>query len=442
MRSARTMTAALAAIILLAACGGTQSGTTDPGAVTGDISPRAITWLFARPSDGGVITTVKEIAAEYAAKHLGFELKLVTTPDRPSYLQRLETLAAAKKLPELFDTDATPFAQKLREQNQMVDIGKLLNTLGKTNLYRPLALDYQRFDDGGLYLLPFEFEMEFFWYNKALFDKAGVKPPASLEDMVALCAPLRAKGIIPIALDGQDQWPLERYLAYHPFRLAGPDYIKQVKRGKQPLTGGPGQKAAQWIHDLGAAKCFPDGFSAQGYTDARDLFTTGKAAMYNIGTWELAALTDSTLAPEVRDNIDYFTLPTTQGAVTSDNEYVVVSGIGMAVNAKTFDPLVKDFLTYLIDAYPARYAAKHRFAPMKVPVIPPPDASPLFTKAAAEIDALGTRTAMPWDTQLDPTSNTRLQQELTLLAQGGITPDQFIATVDEAIRRNAPRFFG
>ena len=25
---------------------------------------------------------------------------------------------------------------------------------------------------------------------------------------------------------------------------------------------------------------------------------------------------------------------------------------------------------------------------------------------------------MPWDTQLDPTSNTRLQQELTLLVQG------------------------
>ena len=43
---------------------------------------------------------------------------------------------------------------------------------------------------------------------------------------------------------------------------------------------------------------------------------------------------------------------------------------------------------------------------------------------------------MPWDTQLDPTSNTRLQQELTLLVQGEITPDEFIETMDDTIAEN------
>src|SRR5687768_4301422 len=73
---------------------------------------REITWLFARPTDGPVIQTVTEVADLYAESHPGFKLNQVTTPDRPSYLQRLETLAAADQLPELFDTDATPFAQK------------------------------------------------------------------------------------------------------------------------------------------------------------------------------------------------------------------------------------------------------------------------------------------------------------------------------------------
>ena len=55
---------------------------------------------------------------------------LITTPDRPSYMQKLETLAAADQLPELFDTDATPFAQKLADQGRMVDAELLLEDLG------------------------------------------------------------------------------------------------------------------------------------------------------------------------------------------------------------------------------------------------------------------------------------------------------------------------
>ena len=48
---------------------------------------------------------------------------------------------------------------------------------------------------------------------------------------------------------------------------------------------------------------------------------------------------------------------------------------------------------------------------------------------------------MPWDTQLDPTTNGRLQQELVLLVQGNITPEQFTSTMDNAIKQNAPKFF-
>ena len=47
-----------------------------------------------------------------------------------------------------------------------------------------------------------------------------------------MCEALRAQGITPIALDGQDEWPLERYMAYYPFRLAGPEYVQQLKNGE------------------------------------------------------------------------------------------------------------------------------------------------------------------------------------------------------------------
>lgn len=436
-RATAMVAVAAATALILTSCAG-ASGASDPTDIDpdGEIVPRQISWLLSRPADGGVITAMEQIADEYAADHPGFALNLITTPDRPSYIQKYETLAAANKLPELFDTDATPFAQKLAAQGRMIDIEALLDDLGLDD-YREAALNYQRFDDGSLYMVPFEFQLEYFWYNSALLQEAGVGVPATLDDFPAMCEALRAKGITPIALDGQDQWPLERYMAYYPFRLAGPEYVQQLKNGDASFGDPAGRAAAEWLSSLGEAGCFQEGFSSTGYADAQALFTSGKAAVYNIGTWELSNLATDALDPSVRDDVDYFTLPTIDGAVTDDNEYVTPSGIGMAVNAKTYDPLVRDFLGFALERYPEVYAATGALSPTTTAATTIPDtATPLYARAIEQADTVGPGIAMPWDTQLDPATNTRLQQELTLLVQGDITPDEFITTMDAALAEN------
>ncbi|MBF4552422.1 ABC transporter substrate-binding protein [Pseudoclavibacter sp. VKM Ac-2888] len=436
-KTAIVATVAAAALALTACAGGAQS--VDPSNVNpeGEIVPREISWLLSRPADGGVITAMQQIAEEYAAEHPGFALNLITTPDRPSYIQKYETLAAANQLPELFDTDATPFAQKLAGQGRMLDIDALLEDLGLADDYRETALNYQRFDDGTLRMVPFEFQLEFFWYNQALLDQAGVQLPATLDDFPKVCEGLRAAGITPIALNGQDQWPLERYMAYYPFRMVGPEYIQDLKNGDANFSDPAGRAAAEWLSSLGQAGCFQEGFSSTGYADAQALFTSGKAAIYNTGTWELGNLATESLDSGVRDDVDYFTLPTIDGAVTADNEYVTPSGIGMAVNTKTYDPLVRDFLAFALERYPTLYAATGAISPtVSAETVIPGGATPLYEQAVSQADDTGGAIAMPWDTQLDPATNTRLQQELTLLVQGDITPDQFVETMDAAISEN------
>jgi raffinose/stachyose/melibiose transport system substrate-binding protein len=409
----------------------------------GEIVPREITWLAARPSDGPVLSTVSDIAAAYAQEHPGFKLNIVTLPDRPAYLQKVETLAAARQLPEFFDTDPTPFAQKLQTQGRMVDIGALLDALGVASKFRPAALNYDRFDDGSLYLIPLEFHMEFFWYNTALFKQAGVSPPATLDDMPPLCEALAKSGTVPIALDGVDGWPPQRYIAFYPFRLAGNDFVKALRTGKAKMSDAVGNRAVEWLAKLGQSGCFSRDFSAQGYTDARDLFTQGKAAIYYMGTWELPTLTDeSAQAESVRGNISYFTLPTTADAKTGPNEFFVNSGIGMAVASDKFDPLVADFLRYLLAHYPEAYAKTGQFSPMISGGIEAPNTSPLYAAVQAEVDKLGDRFAVPWDTQLDPTSNTQMQQGIALLIQGQVSPKEFAESLDAVIAEEAPGFFG
>lgn len=437
-RTAALVAALTATTLALSACSGAATSA-DPTDVNpaGDVVPREISWLLSRPADGGVITVMEQIADEYAAEHPGFSLNLITTPDRPSYIQKYETLAAANKLPELFDTDATPFAQKLAGQDRMVDIDLLLADLGLDDDYRTAALSYQRFDDGSLYMVPFEFQLEVFWYNSALLEQAGTTVPATLDDFPAMCTALRSAGITPIALDGQDQWPLERYMAYYPFRTTGVDFVQALTKGEASFSDPAGRAAAQWLADLGAAGCFADGFSSTGYADAQALFTSGKAAVYNIGTWELSNLATEALDPAVRGSVDYFTLPTVEGAVTADDEFVTPSGIGMAVNAQTYDPLVRDFLAYALGRYPELYAATGAISPTTTAqTTVPADATALYPRLVTQADTVGSAIAMPWDTQLDPATNTRLQQELTLLVQGDITPQEFTTTMDAALAEN------
>ena len=166
--------------------------------------------------------------------HPGFKLDIIETPDRPSYLQKLETLAAAKQLPEFFDTDATPFAQKLQQQGLMVDTAAILSSLKLTDQFRPVALNYDRFGDGSLYLIPLEFGFEMFWYNKAMFSKAGIDVPKTLDDLPATCTALAKTGVLPIALDGVDGWPPLRMMAWYPFREAGSDYLQKLKKRARP----------------------------------------------------------------------------------------------------------------------------------------------------------------------------------------------------------------
>ena len=223
--------------------------------------------------------------------------------------------------------------------------------------------------------------------------------------------------------------------------MEGEDYIKKLKKGEAAFADEPGKKMAQWLHDLGEAGAFQKGFSSVGYTDAQNLFTSGKAAMYCMGTWELPSLATTDLPEDLQKNIAYFTLPTTAGSVTSEHEYVAPSGIGVAVNASTYDPLIHDFLKFALEKYPEKYAITGLLGPTNTPPTIPGNALPIYQQAIDEAANVSGTALMPWDTQLDPTTNTKLVQEQVLLVQGDVSVDDFLTTMDSTLTENASAYF-
>ncbi|MFS0726941.1 ABC transporter substrate-binding protein [Paenibacillus sp. 1P07SE] len=155
--------------------------------------------------------------------------------------------------------------------------------------------------DERIYGLPFEGHAEPIFYNRRLFEQAGLAPPTTLEELSRAIPVLLQQGTIPFALGNEEQWPGAIYTHYLMDRLAGPELIGALARGsREERFLNPAYTEAlallrSWI-EMGA---FNDSFSAVSTEEAIALFTEGRAAMYLNGNWDITLLSppDAALGP-------------------------------------------------------------------------------------------------------------------------------------------------
>jgi N-acetylglucosamine transport system substrate-binding protein len=124
------------------------------------------------------------------------------------------------------------------------------------------------------------------WYNKVLFDQKGWQPPATWDEMKALCAEIKGAGIAPWTYQGIHArymvWPLLTMAA----KLAGPEIlvdIDNLKEGawkhdaiKESATALAGLKSSGWILD---------GTEGMDHIQSQGQWVAGKAAFIPCGSW-------------------------------------------------------------------------------------------------------------------------------------------------------------
>ena len=86
---------------------------------------------------------------------------------------------------------------------------------------QPTAVDAIKVD-GKAVDVPFDQGVVSFFYNKKLFEKAGVKAEdiKSWDDFLAAVKTLKAAGITPISRAGE-KWPMHFYYSYLVMRIGG-----------------------------------------------------------------------------------------------------------------------------------------------------------------------------------------------------------------------------
>lgn len=204
--------------------------------------------------------------------------------------------------------------------------------------------------DGKLYGLPRNTDIEGFYYNLKMFQDNGWEVPETYDQLLELAGKIRAKGIIPVAMDGRDGWPLTDYLSDVLYKMLGEDYKETVKNAveKGDFSDPSFASAVRLVREADHAGLFQDGYDSQDYGMAMSLFTSGQAAMFYMGSWEASMALNEAIPEEIRTNIRVFTMPRIEGGKAKDTDFTICNGGGYAVSAdsKVKDEAIK-FLNYM-----------------------------------------------------------------------------------------------
>jgi raffinose/stachyose/melibiose transport system substrate-binding protein len=398
---------------------------------SGGSQTRVIRWMTIRANQ----PAWDLVAKQYEREHPEIRVEFERISDQPSYFQKVKILAAGNELPDMFDSEGDALLTEIAATGVLKDIDELYRELNYDRMVS-IGKNYARLDNGRLYSLAWENNIEYFWYRKSLFTKAGIaKTPETFDEFLEVCRKLKAAGIAPIAVAGNTSWPNLRWLAFIPFRLTGNKYIEDLKAGKARMGDPVGIQTAEFFQTLGK-EYFQPGWPSCDYTSALEIFLSGNAAMYNIGSWQFGSFMGPDREP--KEDYGFFYMPTLKGAVNGKTDMVAHAGTGTSIRKDKCDDQFKDFIKYFLNAYPETY-----FKEMNAfPAMTFDTTSAAFSKFDQQVmddcNAL-TSFAYCWDVRLDTATNEVMTKELVNLGMGVITPQEFARRIDAAIAKNAAR---
>lgn len=301
------------ALVVLPACQG------NTGSSGGDIVLRYAVW------DENQVPAMEAIAKEFTNTHQNVRVEIESTPFE-QYFTKLEGAAQGGTLPDVFWLNADnsilfasndqlmPITDRIEEDN--VDLGS----------YPPALVDLYKFG-GENYGLPKDFDTIGLWYNKELFDRAGITYP-------------------------DDTWDWDKFT----------DAAKELTDRSKGVWGTAAQLTGQegfynTIHQAGGCVICPDGTS--GYnspeaieglkfwtdlifkykvspsqadmteTEPLQMFESGRVAMLWAGSWNQIEFSEN---EDTKNKVDVAVLPRGEERAT------VIHGLGNVVAASTEHP--------------------------------------------------------------------------------------------------------
>ncbi len=287
----RAVAGVLAAVFLVAACGSTGS---TPSAASSSASGSAakagtinlwLAGLFATATPG---TPYREwIDAQvkrFESKYPGSKVNVTLLPaNNDQFSAKLQAAFTAGQVPDVMllysGGYTTPYIPSLMKLNSYVDASPgMYNSISAWDL-SCANLDCQG-GKGAIYGVPLDFVSYGIFYNKAMFQKAGIAaPPSTFSELLTDCSKLKATGVIPIAYGDRDGYSTDNWVTYMYGSYMSPGDIAKVNDGQLPYTSPKLVTPLQQLTALHTHGCVNADASTHENADANNYFLSKKAAM-------------------------------------------------------------------------------------------------------------------------------------------------------------------
>ncbi|MEV1021316.1 extracellular solute-binding protein [Streptomyces sp. NPDC050264] len=417
-RSVAAGGAALALLLTLAGCGGSDS-------VGG--------------SDGKIHVLVYGDSANKVEKQLiaDFNKKskvkaVLDTIPGADYQAKLQTIISSKQAPDIFYNwgggSIKPF----------VDAGLLLplddfiaKDPGLKSKFLPSVFN-SAMVDGKPYGIPMRgTQPVLLFHNKNVLDKAGVTPPTTWNELLTAVKALKGEGVTPIALGGGDRWPTLMWFEYLYDRVAGPDlFQKAVKGDKTAWESADSKKALGMIKELVDAGAFGSNYDSVKFTDqgSPTLLATGKAGFELMGSWEYSTQQEAHPAFAKKD-FGYTSFPTVAGGKGEPGDLVGNTNNFYSVLKKTKYPdAVAQFLKM-------QYSDEFVKAHLGIGNLPTTTntadhldeaASPDYAKFQYDLVKKAPSFQLSWDQAYPQSASTSMYQAIQQFFNGQLDEDGFV----------------
>ncbi len=284
------------------------------------------------------------------------------------------------------------------------------------------------------YGLPYSVGVVGFWYRTDLFAQAGITtPPTTMDELYTAIDQLKAAGITPITVGGQDKWPDAFYWAYFATRNCSQETLEGVTNDMD-MTDPCFIKAGEDVQRLLAAEPFQPGFlgtpAQEGAASSAALLATGQAAMELQGHWNGGVVTALTADGQpLGDKLGWFPFPTVSGGNGVEGA-TVGGGDGFSCSAEA-PPACVEFLKFLVsEEEQATFGATNT----GLPVTPGSESSITDPTVQGVLEA---RSATPYnqlyfDKALPTEVGEALNDEIANLFAGSSSPQAIVDVVAEA----------
>ncbi len=242
------------------------------------------------------------------------EYNMTHTPvDHEAFKTSILVMLSGGNPPDLFSYWAGARVQFVVDADRLAPIDDVYEEYGVSELFSE-AVNSAATYNGHKYFLPLTQHYVAFFYNKEVFEKAGIDAvPQTWDEFTAACEKIKAIGVAPIALGSKERWPAQFWLDYPLLRTAGPEYRAKLMAGEASYTDPEVVKAFELWKECIDNGYFNENANAYDYAEASVMVGTGEAGMTLMGSWLMQL--DDQIGWTPGEDYDFFPFPVVDSSV-------------------------------------------------------------------------------------------------------------------------------